>query len=168
MGAVGKGPGTWAPILGLAVLLFPAFPQGRLADFRTQFDRETDPVRKAKLMPKLESAEFAELRKLMDGGDYPNALVMLGDIRDQIRSTAKALDQKVDDPEKKPAGFKELQIAVREAVRDVNDMFFSIPEDWQRPFHDIHQELEQINKHLILELFPRQPGHASKDQKPKP
>jgi len=136
-------------------------------DYRSQFDRETDPVRKAKMMPRLESAEFAELRKLMDGGDYPNALVMLGDIRDQIRDTSKALDARGVDPEKKPAGFKELQIAVREAVRDINDVLFTIPEDWQKPFRDIHQELDQINKHLILELFPRQPGRASKDQKPK-
>jgi len=136
-------------------------------DYRSQFDRETDPVRKAKMMPRLESAEFAELRKLMDGGDYPNALVMLGDIRDQIRDTSNALDARGVDPEKKPAGFKELQIAAREAVRDINDVLFTIPEDWQKPFRDIHQELDQINKHLILELFPRQPGRASKDQKPK-
>jgi hypothetical protein len=167
MGLLGRCPGVWPQILGAALLLFPAGTQDRLAELHAQFEHEIDPVRKAKLMPKLEVAEFVALRKLAEAGDYPKALVMLGDIRDQIRDTAKALDERGVDAEKKPAGFKELQIAVREAVRDINDVVFSIPEDWQRPFHDIRQELDQINKHLILELFPRQPGHAPKDQKKK-
>ena len=168
MGLLGRSPGIWTHILSSALLLFAAGATDRLAELRAQYEHETDPVRKAKLMPKLELAEFAELRKLAEAGEYPKALVMLGDIRDQIRDTAKALDGRGVDPEKKPRGFKELQIAVREALRDINDVVFSIPEDWQTPFRDIHQELDQVNKHLILELFPRQPGHASKDQKPKP
>lgn len=168
MALLGRSPGTWTHILGAALLLFATGKSDRLAELRARYDHDSDSVHRAKLMPKLELAEFAELRKLAEAGDYPKALVMLGDIRDQIRDTSKALDARGVDPEKKPAGFKELQIAAREAVRDIGDVLFSIPENWQTPFHDIRQELDQINKHLILELFPRQPGHAPKDQKQKP
>ena len=60
-------PSTWGiSRFGLAAALSVVFllPQNTLDDLRGRYTKETDPVRKAKLLPKLGDAEFvASLEK---------------------------------------------------------------------------------------------------------
>jgi hypothetical protein len=99
-------PHVLAPLAGMALVLTTFAAQIRVQDLRTQFVRELNPVRRAKLFPKLEQAEFEEIRHQTDGGDYAKALELLGDYRDKVHATQKALDATGVDPEKKPAGYK--------------------------------------------------------------
>jgi len=156
-----------APWAGMALLFMTPAGQIRVQDLRTQFVREPNPVRRAKLLPKLEQAEFVEIRQHVDGGDYAKALEILGGYRDDIRATQKALDATGVDPEKKPAGYKELQIAVRESLRQLNEIFVALPGDWKMGFDDIRRELETANNRLIVQLFPHQPGHQQQSGKTK-
>jgi hypothetical protein len=164
---LGRWPGAGTQAIVTTLLIWMPALQSHPGELRERFANEVDPVRRARLMPKLQSEEFSDLRKQADAGDYPQALITLGDFRDQIRATQKELDGMGVNAEKKPSGFKELEIAVRKSLRDLDEIVLAIPADWQTPFRDIHEELAQINKHLILELFPRQPGHPQKSTKPK-
>lgn len=158
---------TWPPGICLALLLALPLWQAQLADYKTQFNHEHDPVRRAKLLTKLSAEEFRSFREAVDAADSPAALRLLGDYRDQLVDAQKALAASGVDAEKRPKGFKELQISLRENLRTLGDILLAIPADEREPFDAIRQQLERVNKQLILELFPRQPG-ASKEPKPKP
>jgi hypothetical protein len=156
-----------AAAIALAFSLARPAPQSHVAQYREQFRRENDPVRKAKLMPRLGDAEFESIRSDAEAGEYDTALQILQNYRDEIASTQKALEGRGIDPEKKPAGFKELQISVRESLHRLSEILAGMTADHQAPFESVRKDLEQINRSLVHELFPRQPGSSPEEDKPK-
>jgi len=135
----------------------PQNPQDPAAQFRARFAKETDPLHKAHLMPRFGDVEFQDAHEAIEQDDLPKAVEILKQYRDQARSLAQVLDSKVADPEKHPSGFKQLQISVRESLRRLNDIIHSLPGDDQKPFVEIHRDLDDLDRHLVRELFPRQP-----------
>jgi hypothetical protein len=133
-------------------------PQDPAAQFRARFARETDPLHKAHLMPRFGDVEFQDAREAIEQDNLPKAAEILRQYRDQARSLAQVLDSKVADPEKHPSGFKQLQISVRESLRRISDIIHSLPGDEQKPFLEIRQDLDELDRHLVRELFPRQPA----------
>jgi len=151
----------------LAVMLLQAPPSGKAAEFRARFARETDPVHRAKLMPQLGEAELQEIQRQIAGGELSEALEGVKEYRDQVQQCQKDLDAIGVDVEKHPNGFKQLQISLRESLRRIDEALISLASDEQQPFLDVRKELDRINRHLIRELFPRQPGAEEESQKPK-
>src|SRR5713101_4070717 len=146
----------------LSAILFPAArAQDRIAELQAQFNRETDPVRKAKILPKLGDAQIERVRRATDAGDYAQALGILGEYRHEVKTTAAALKDTGVDAERKPAGFKQLEIHLRKTLRELEQTILALPDDQRPPFQDIRQELSSIEKDLIDRLFPRQPGKNS-------
>ena len=135
----------------------PQNPQDPAAQFRARFAKETDPLHKAHLMPRFGDVEFQDAHEAIEQDDLPKAVEILKQYRDQARSLAQVLDSKVADPEKHPSGFKQLQISVRESLRRLSDIIHSLPGDDQKPFVEIHRDLDDLDRHLVRELFPRQP-----------
>jgi hypothetical protein len=149
---------AWAPILILALCPGWAFAQNRLPESRARFDQETDAMRRAQMMPKLGGAEFDEITRDIDVGKLPEALTILKEYRDEIQSCEKGLDAKDIDAEKHPKGYKQLEISLRESLRKLNNLLVSFTADEQAPFLEVQKELEQLNRHLIRELFPKGPN----------
>jgi hypothetical protein len=153
--------------ISLTAFLARPLPQNHVTQYRDQFRRENDPVRKAKLMPRLGDAEFEVIRSDTEAGEYDTALQLLENYRDEVVSTQKALEAKGIDPEKKPAGFKELQISVRESLHRLSEILADMTADQQASFEKVRKELELINRSLVRHLFPRQPGSSPEEDKPK-
>lgn len=145
----------------------PLFPQTVLDDIRAHFTHEPDPVRRAKLLPRLGDAEFAAMQKQLDDGNTGDALAAIREFRDQAQSCLTALDAKESDPEKHSSGYKQLQISLRESIRRIDFIMASLTGDDQKPFRALRNELEQMDQHVIKELFPRQPASQSGAGKPK-
>jgi hypothetical protein len=135
-----------------------AVQQDRLAELRSRFDKESDPVRKSKLMVQLGAAEFDDMEKRLGASDSSGALEELRSYQDQANSCEKALDARGVDPEKHPAGYKELQVSVREALRRLNNFMINMTGDEQQPFREIRKNLDNLDQDLIKELFPKKPG----------
>jgi hypothetical protein len=133
--------------------------EDRLTHLQSQFEHENDPVRKAKALSKLQSAQFDRARKIAGEGQAEEALRVLEQYRDEVRTVSAALDASGIDAEKRPDGFKQLQISLRQSIRQLKDLSLSLPSEQRNPFEAILQELESINKRLLHRLFPRQPGH---------
>ena len=66
-----------------------ALAQGRVPDFRTRFTHETDPMRRAQMMPKLGEAEFDEITRDVDAGKLPEAVAVLREYSSEIGSCEK-------------------------------------------------------------------------------
>lgn len=156
--------------VALALLFFappPQQPQDRLAQYKAQFDRESDPVRRAKILIKLSEARFQQIRAETEEGRADDGLKDLETLRDESVSTHDALKAKGINPERKSAGYKELEISVRETLHRLRELFAGLSGEDQKHYAKVRAQLEQLNNELIHELFPRQPG-APGQQAPKP
>lgn len=158
-------------VLAIPAALGAMQTQDRTAEFRAKFVRQTDPIQKAKLLPQLGDAEFQEIRKETGEGNLSVALDILREYHEQAQACEKALDGTGRDPERHPNGYKQLQISVREALRRLDDLLVGLSGEEQKPFLEIRNNLDEMNRQLIHELFPRrpenQPTPAPEPAKPK-
>ncbi|MGC1686186.1 MAG: hypothetical protein WA734_11245 [Candidatus Acidiferrales bacterium] len=152
---------TW---FGLAVMLVisPQAQHDRLGEYKSHFDKESDPQRKAKLIEKLGDFQFDHVRQQVQSGDIDDSLNTLTTYRDECASLHKSLQATGADPEKKPAGFKQLEFSVRESLTRLEDIMAGLPKEDQKRFGEIRNELAGLDHQLILELFPRQSKSAGK------
>lgn len=149
---------AWTPILIAVLLPGWTLAQNRMPEFRNRFAQETDAMRRAQMMPKLGTAEFDEITKDLDAGKLPEALAVLREYRDEIGSSEKGLDARNIDAERHPKGYKQLQISLRESLRKLNNLLVGLAGDEQAPFLEVRKDLENLNRHLIGELFPNGPN----------
>ena len=146
-----------------ALALFaPVAAQDRLTVEQARYDQETDPVRKARALVKLGDDQIDEARKQLKNGDEVASLHTLEQYRDEVRHIAELLRATGVDPEKKPAGFKELQISLRETVRHIDDLILTLPVDKRPFFREVRTDLVNTQNELIDALFPRQPQRNSR------
>jgi hypothetical protein len=153
--------------LAAALSVVSLLPQTALDELRDRYSHESDPIRRAKLLPKLGDAEFVAVQKKLDDGNVTDALAAVREYRDQAQSCVTALDAKESDPEKHSSGYKQLQISLRESLRRLDNMMAGLTGDDQKPFRVLRNDLEQMDRHVIHELFPRQPSSEAGPGKPK-
>jgi len=154
---------------GLLALLLPtldAVAQDDLARRRREFDSQTTPVAKAKKLPNLGDAQFEAARRAMRDAKFDEALRLLLDYRDLVTSTRQALLAVVPNPEKKSAGFKQMEIHVRKSLDKMTDIVADAPVEQRGLFEAIRADLDAIGKLLIRDLFPRQPGRTPSGKQP--
>jgi len=157
---------TWI----VAILALPPFvtlsAQDPLATALAQYQHEPDPIRKAKELAKFGDDQVGVARKQLKSGDDVGSLHTLEQYRDEVVATVQALKATGVDAEKKPAGFKELQISLRESTRHMDDLIFALPVDKRPFFREVRADVGKAQNDLIDVLFPRGPFQNSK--KPNP
>jgi hypothetical protein len=142
--------------------------QNSLEQYQSQFTHESNPIRRAKLMPKLHRAEFDAMRRDLAAGNYDSAVKTVKALESESVEVENGLEATGIDAEKSPSGFKEFQIAVRDSIDRLNDLLAGMTADEQAPFGHARKELEGIDRVLIQRLFPRQPKAESEHGKAKP
>ncbi len=154
--------------LGLAMVIScVAAQQNQTTEqWRAKFDNEADPVRKAKLLPPLGDSEFKDTEIALANDKNAEALDILKEYLDEVQSCEKTLEEKIPDAEKHANGYKQLQMSLRVSLRRLDAMIVGLTADERQPFVEIRGQLDEIDRHLIQKLFPKQP--ASDDAgKPK-
>ena len=146
-----------AIVLAAAAISGGAMAQDRLADLRARLSHEPNPVNRAKLMPQLGDAEFADIDADVMQGQTPEALATLQSYRDEVESCDKALDALGQDAAKHPNGYKQLEFSLRDSLRRLDAVIVNLTGDEQPPFLAIRKELNETHAHLIEHLFPRDP-----------
>lgn len=170
----------WIPAIAALSLAFPlAVPaqqkpqlsertQKELSNSKAHYERESNPVGRAKAIVKLGRAEIRAAREMADAGEFDAALQYLRDYSDQAHAGHEALVKTGVNAEKHSGGFRQLEISVRENVRAIRDIAGNVPYAQRGPFDDVQQGLENLDQQLILELFPDQPGHKPEKRKHEP
>jgi hypothetical protein len=147
-------------VLAVAALLaqpaLAALPQ-QWKDLQAQFDQESDVVRRSKLMIRLSNEDFRQIREYLNAQDNAAALKLLQHLRDDAKACDSQLEAHSGNPESHPAGFKDLQVAMRESLRRLDDLMNGLTSDEQPPFQAVREDLEEIDRRLIRQLFPHQP-----------
>jgi hypothetical protein len=147
-------------VCGLLVL-FAILPPGvteSLGDLQSRFDRETNGVRKAKLLEKLGNAQLEETRRAGKAGDYTAVGLTLEKYRDNVRAALEALKRQHPDAEKQSNGYRQLEMQVRKGIREVDDVLLVSPEGYQPPLQLVRHDLVGMDEEMLKMLFPRRPG----------
>jgi hypothetical protein len=143
-------------------------PQDPAAELHSRFAHQSDPVRKAKLMLDLGEVEFGQIREDAGDGNLDKALTLLQEYRDEAQSCANGLDARAADAEKHSSGFKQLQISLQESLRRLDALLVSMTTDEQAPFLDVRKDLDNMNRHVLEQLFPRRtPEKAATPENPE-
>ena len=144
---------------GLAIVVAPLAAQEyhTTEQWRAKYVRETDPVHKAKLLLPLGDSEFKDAESALANEKLSEALDILKQYLDEAQSCEKELDAKFPDAEKHANGYKQLQISLRGSLRRLDAMIVGLTEDDRKPFVEIRGQLDEIDRHLIQQLFPKQP-----------
>ncbi len=136
-----------------------------LSKLEAQYQGETNPVRKAKLLAKLGPMEVDEAARQINEDRDEMALSAIERFRDEARSTADALAATQVNAARHPAGFKELQIGLRESLRRLGDLLLLVPSEEQPRFEVLRSDLSTTQNSLIEALFPSPKEKREKDGK---
>ncbi|HVA72307.1 MAG TPA: hypothetical protein VNF02_04275 [Candidatus Limnocylindrales bacterium] len=139
-----------------------------VAKFQAQFAREKKPVGQAKAVVKLGRAEYVAAWQCVTAGNFSGALEFVKDYNEHAIAAHDALDKTGVNAEKHSNGFRQLQISVRESLRQLREIAGRVPFEQRQPFQTLEKNLNALNQTLILELFPQQPGEKRHDKESKP
>jgi hypothetical protein len=154
-------PWKFQKTLGCAVvislMLAPAQAQS-VEELQARFDRETSAVSKAKLLVKLGDAQFEEARKAGREGDNNTVGLTMEKYRDNVRAAFEALKKQHPDAEKHSNGYRQLEMHVEGAIREVQDTILAAPVPYKPPLQIVRQDLIAMDDELIRLLFPHRPA----------
>lgn len=153
--ALSMGTLNWLTVM---LLIWPAGAIDTLAELQARFDRETNAVRKAKLMEKLGDAQFEEARRAGKEGDHGIVGVTLEKYRDNVRVTLKALKKQHPDAERQSNGYRQLQFHVQRGIREVQESLLMAPDPYKPPLEIVRGDLVAMDEELIKLLFPSHPA----------
>jgi hypothetical protein len=153
----------WCCTLACVLLTsLPAFAynqqQEKFAEYKEKYEKETDPIRKAKALGNYGDAQIAEFSRAASVNDFDTSFNMLSAYRNEVRVVFDSLKTTGNDAEKKPDGFKDLQIHLRKSLWEIDRTIPFVPADRRPDFQTIRDDLGRIQGDLILLLFPREPG----------
>jgi len=148
--------------------MWPLSAGGQLADIQMRFDRESDSVRKAKLLQKLGEAQFEAVRQAEKAGDSSTVGLLLEKYRDNVRATLDALKKQHPNAEKQPNGYRQLEIQARKGMREIAESLLVAPEPYKPPLEIVREDLTAMDDELLKLLFPNRPLNQKAKNPPPP
>jgi hypothetical protein len=126
----------------------------KLKDLQDRFDRENSARRKIKELQKLAPAQFAAASGAGNSGDYVQLGLIFEKYRDNVRAAFELLKKQEPDADRHPGGYRQLELIVRQGMREVEDTLLVVPEAVRPPLQIVHKDLLDMDDALIKLLFP--------------
>src|SRR5262252_5639720 len=142
----------------ISLVLLPAIAQESLADLQAKFDRESNSVKKAKLLIRLGDAQFEESRRAGKAGDNNTVDATMEKYRDNVRAALDALKKQHPDAEKHSNGYRQMEMQVKQGIREVEDTMLAAPGPYKPPLQIVRQDLIAMDDEMIRLLFPLRPA----------
>jgi len=144
--------------LVLASLPVLASVAGNPDDLQARFEHEPNSVRKAKLFEKLGDEQLASTRRASQSADFATVAEVMEKYRDNARAAFIALKKEHPDAERRLNGYKQLQMHLRKALRDLKEMVLLAPFEYKPPLQLVQDDLASMDDELLRMLFPLRPG----------
>jgi hypothetical protein len=135
---------------------------------QARFDHEANSVHKARLLEKLGDAQLELTRRASQSSDYKTIGLVMEKYRDNARAAVDALKKDHRDAEHHTSGFKQLQIHVHKALREVDEVLVVAPDEFRPPLELVRRDLATIDDELLDLLFPRHPTEKKPAAKSPP
>ena len=157
-----------ARLLGVSlstVVSLAAPPADDINQLQARFDRESNSVRKAKLLEKLGDAQLDQTRRASQANDYTTLGLVMEKYRDNASAAVDALKKDHPDAERHTGGYKQLQIHIHKAIRDVDEILVIAPQEYRPPVEIVRRDLAALDDELLTLLFPRRPEGRKPNEK---
>ena len=136
----------------------PSAANQQLAELQHRFDLEKNPVRRAQFFSKkLGPALISEIADLYRTAPLETANAQVRAYADLVSKLSEDLTQAVPDPERHSAGFKQLEIHLRNALSRLRDVSTSLPFNDREELKKQIGRLERVRDDIFDKLFPRSP-----------
>jgi hypothetical protein len=135
-------------------------------ELQNRFDHETNSVHKAKIFEKLSDEQLAEVRHASQASDYNAVGTIMEKYRDNARAAVDALKKEHPNAEHQVNGYKQLQIHIRRAIRDLKETVLLAPDEYKPPLQLVERDLALIDDELLQSLFPSPPQTATPPDNP--
>lgn len=126
----------------------------KLKDLQDRFDKEDHAGRKIKELQKLAPAQFAAATDAANSGNYNDVGFIFEKYRDNVRAAFELLKKQEPDADKHPGNYRQLELGVRQGIRQVEDMLLAAPEVVRPPLQIVRKDLIELDDALINDLFP--------------
>lgn len=173
MRVIGRRGVVWLALAALAAALVPfrpfsgaaagsvreavatgqAGPQDQAAELKARLERESDPIKKARLELRLAELALNEATRLYEKGDTEKGLARLEEMLSLVVAAYDRLQATGRDPRKRPSGFKETEIKMREFSRRVEDLRVSLTIEEREGIEKIEARLVELRDHLLHRLM---------------
>ena len=134
-------------------------------EWQARFNRESNSVKKAKMLEKLGDAQFEEAREAGKNGDNNAVGLIMEKYRDNVRAALEALKKQHPEAERHSNGYRQLEMHLKTGIREVEDSMLAAPPPYKPPLQIVRQDLIAMDDDLIRMLFPERPAQ-SKPQTP--
>lgn len=123
------------------------------AKLEARLARAKDPAQRARIAAKLGTLELEELSAAYHDGRYEQGGALLKKFLDGVEEADRGLATLAVKPRRKSKGFKELEICVRESIRQLRDLatMLSVPD--REPLEAAIHRLEKVQNNLLNALF---------------
>ncbi len=132
-----------------------------ISELQARFDHEVNSVHKAKLFEKLSDEQLAEVRHASQSSDYNAVGTIMEKYRDNARAAVDSLKKEHPNAEHQINGYKQLQIHIRRAIRDLRETILLAPDEYKPPLGIVEHDLSLIDDELLQSLFPSPPPHPA-------
>src|ERR1700704_6387244 len=137
-----------ARLLGVSLAALVCLAAAAVDDVKqlqARFDRESNSVRKAKLLEKLGDAQLEETRRASQASDYKTIGLVMEKYRDNARAAIEALKKEHRDAEHHTSGYKQLQIHVHKSLREVDETLVVAPDEFRPPLEVVRRDLANMD-----------------------
>jgi hypothetical protein len=151
-------------LIGAALLSFAValVATDKLKELQAHFDRENHAGAKVKDLQKLGAAEFDAATQASKAGDFVVVGLVFEKYRDNVRQAFELLRKQEPDADRHPGGYRQLELEVRQGIREVEDTLLVTPDDVRPPLEIVRKDLIEMDDALIHLLFPRRTKDPAK------
>jgi len=126
-------------------------------DLLARLGRERNPVNKAKYEVRLARVKLFQAMEAFEKGDPERSRKLLEVYLERLRSAWATLQASGRPAHRKPQGFKELDIELREDGRYLEDLTHRFSFLDREPVEKIRQEVDQLRGEVLRVMFPQEP-----------
>lgn len=151
--------GLWA--VAAAILPARAATASEQDELKARLSRETDPVKRSKMEVRLAEIDLDAATQLYGQGSFDQGLEKIQSMLGYIEQAHNDLFNTGRDPRKKPKGFKETEIKLREFHRRLEDLRLTIPLEDRAPVDKVLARVVEIHDHFLNGLMRVKGGKES-------
>ncbi len=137
-------------------------------DLLARIQREQNPVKKAKYEIRLGQVKLQQAIGAYGKSDFEQGEKLLNDYLKRMNESWNTLKASGREAVRKPQGFRELDITLRENARLLVDLQHRVPYNDRSPVDHAAQEVDRIRSEVLAALFPAAQSSGANGAENKP
>lgn len=127
-----------------------------------RIEQQGNPVKRAKLEIRLGRLYLEGAIEAFERGELSAVYSRLDQYLETMQGAWTTLQNSGREAWRKPQGFKDLDIALREDDRALQDLLRRVPYDYRGPIEEVVQEAEALRAEVLKALFPQEDARKKK------